>query len=236
MPNWCYGNVDFYGRSENIYKFIEDVKSTMNYEKSNGYRRCNMWFFLEKSGFNPDAYLKTQDTKIRPTLDGVDGDAWLKDTLVRCKSTNFRAYYCDEPYLWFDRCGIAACTVGIDSAWDLDVGLLNLISLRYNILYTFQADEVGMGLYYKGKNGILPTDPEDTVITCIYDETKDDYLPDRWCMSDNMDAVTNILDTQGYEYNVNTVEVVNTDEYPALGMYYDDENLQIGMSYDIDIS
>lgn len=246
MPNWCYGKIQFYGVKHNVLRLYEDIQSALQYDRNKKiWNRVNMWYFLEKTGFSPSAYLSTENERdaklIKDKNKDITDDSLNFATYLR--QTNLRAYFIDCDII-YDEYGMMGVEVQLDSAWNLDPALLFLISKKYEVIYRYTSFEPGCGFATKGAYGFLPL-PEEQFILNGYTEWKEgdnyEYESVEQRFNNRTDAEN--AEKQFRESNSDSEELwtgiipIDVDRVPPgiLGMYYEDINCIPGMIYDIEI-
>lgn len=239
MPNWCHGDIHFYGIKQNVERLYTDIQSALRYEKNTGWiNRVNMWYFLEKTGFSPRSYLDTSNNIFKMKNDGKFDKDRL-DLVMYLNELNFRAHFTDC-YVIYDEYGMMGIHVGIDSAWDLDQRLLFLISKRYEVIYDFYLYEPGMAFAGKGHYGFVPPIDDNYIMTAYkewecgeeeYDyDWKELFFYDLNTLTDSKKD----LEQDKYECTIIPIDIETRDPL-ILGMYYEDMNCIPGMVYEIEI-
>lgn len=246
MPNWCYGKIQFYGVKHNVLRLYEDIQSALQYDRNKKiWNRVNMWYFLEKTGFSPSAYLNTENERdaklIKDKNKDITDDSLNFATYLR--QTNLRAYFIDCDII-YDEYGMMGIEAQLESAWSLDPALLFLISKKYEVIYGYTSFEPGCAFATKGAYGFLPL-PEEQFILNGYTEWKEgdnyEYESVEQRFNNRTDAEN--AEKQFRESNSDSEELwtgiipIDVDRVPPgiLGMYYEDINCIPGMIYDIEI-
>lgn len=246
MPNWCYGKIQFHGVKHNVLRLYEDIQSALQYDRNKKiWNRVNMWYFLEKTGFSPSAYLNTENERdaklIKDKNKDITDDSLNFATYLR--QTNLRAYFIDCDII-YDEYGMMGIEAQLESAWNLDPALLFLISKKYEVIYGYTSFEPGCAFATKGAYGFLPL-PEEQFILNGYTEWKEgdnyEYESVEQRFNNRTDAEN--AEKQFRESNSDSEELwtgiipIDVDRVPPgiLGMYYEDINCIPGMIYDIEI-
>lgn len=245
MPNWCYGKIQFYGVKHNVLRLYEDIQSALQYDRNKKiWNRVNMWYFLEKTGFSPSAYLSTENERNAKLIKDKNKDITDKDLnfATYLRQTNLRAYFIDCDVI-YDEYGMMGIEVQLESAWDLDPALLLLISKKYEAIYEYVSFEPGCEFASKGAYGFLPL-PEEQFILSGYTEWKEgnNYEYESIEQHFNNRADVENAEKQFRQANLDNEELwtsiipIGPDQIPCiLGMYYEDINCTPGMVYDIEI-
>lgn len=151
MPNWCYTQVCFKGKPENIMRLKENIEAADEWSHRNpGF--CNIRYFLYISGFDTMSYRmrfnSVLDSNFRGTVYG----------------THLKPEECGEYLLYYPT---------FDTAWYMDYQLLQIISMIYDVEFSAYSEEPNMDVFVKCKNGNVDTYDFDYVIRPDYDQLEE---------------------------------------------------------------
>lgn len=133
MPNWCYTKVCFKGKPENINKLRADISKSTEWLHRNP-SWCNIRYFLSLSNFDTLSYLNTVSNQYDYNFRGSVYDTYLESE------------ECGEYLLYYP---------SFETAWWMDFGLLQIISMIYGVEFSAYSEEPNMGYYGKCKNGSI---------------------------------------------------------------------------------
>lgn len=151
MPNWCYTQVCFKGKPDNIMRLKRDVELANEWSHRNP-DFCNIRYFLSLSGFDTKSY----EIKIDNIL-----------------NSNFRGFIYDNA-LKPEECGSYILYYPtFETAWYMDNQLLQIISLIYDVEFSSYSEELNMGVFYKCRNGNVDTYDYDYLICPNYEQVEE---------------------------------------------------------------
>lgn len=157
MPNWCYTQVCFKGKPDNINRLATDIEIATEFTRENGSFWCNVRYFLSLSNFDTVSYSE----RFAPNY---------------YHPPTFRGYVYDNPNIKQCDDGDLCYYPYFEMAWNTDYELLELISLIYGVKYSAWSAEPGMGIYHKYRNDETINDNNyDTVIKPDYEQLEDAY-------------------------------------------------------------
>lgn len=227
MPNWCYTQVCFKGKPEDIQRLANDIrKATEFYHRNTMY--TNLRYFLRLNGFDTVSYLERFPGR---SLENLFSDMYppsfrgsVFDDNIKIENNGEYAYY----------------RVYFEMAWNMDYHVLSVISKLYNVEFSAYSEETGMQIYHKCKNGSVDEYQYDFIVLPDYEQLEDEMERDP-----KFDAVYEIpvysndyrddedvkeLIKRGISYDIENIEVV-----PApiiFGIYY---KYIYGVIYDDDL-
>ena len=223
MPNWCYTQVCFRGKPENIERLIKDVEAATKFH-SNNRLFCNIRYFMHLNGFDTVSYYERFKNKYIPNY----------------YDCNFRGSIIDgEEYEEED--GLVSYYPTFEMAWYTDYQLLQLISMIYDVKFSAYSEEPGCEIYDKCRNDssideydfdyIISPDYEqfEEALECDYNHEIEDLGYDNPVKDGDPEAEDMIrtLEKHGIEYNIKPIQ-----SYPVptpFGVYY---HYTYGVIYD----
>lgn len=215
MPNWCCSRVCFKGRNENIKRLQNDIELANEYAHRNP-MFCNIRYFLSLNGFDIVSYKERfdryEDTNFRGNI--------YSTVLAPEEYGEYSLYY---PYL--------------ETAWWMDNGLLQIISLIYDVKYSCFSEEPGMGIYTKCRNSELDVYDYDYCIRPDAEQLEEavdndpqfemDYIIPVKIGEPDTDEVLDLLKERNIDFEIEKIdEETPRDPY---GVYY---HYTIGVTYD----
>ena len=223
MPNWCFTRVCFKGKPDNINRLRSDIAKATEW----GYRNplwCNIRYFLSLSGFDAVSYEQRMINKYIPQMHDCNFRGNVFDTYLQSEE-------CGEYLLYYP---------SFETAWWMDYGLLQIISINYNVEFSAYSDEPGMGYYGKCKNGSIDTYDYDYRIIPNYEQLEEavennpeleiDYDIPVKIGDSNIESIIEELKKHNIEYNIGHIE---EEEAPKIyGIYY---HYKYGVCYDDEI-
>lgn len=211
MPNWCYAQVAFKGKTNKIKRLAKDISKAEKFNKQYGLQWMNLRYFFALNNFDTVSFAE----RYCMPLEGFPDFPYY--------SCNFRANIYDAIIEKINGESILYTT--FESAWYMDYKVLQIISMIYEVQYSAYAEEEGMGSFTKCNNGIDTYD-YDYIIRPDYDQfeklLEDD--PDteiRYINPVKREEEDNILD-ELEEYNIPYDTQIIEEEQPPLiyGVYY----------------
>lgn len=134
MPNWCYTQVCFRGKPENIERLIKDVEAAIKFGQDHR-TYCNIRYFMHLNGFDTVSYRERFQNKY----------------IHNYYDCNFRGSVIEgEDYEEDD--GLISYYPTFEMAWYTDYQLLQLISMIYNVKFSAYSEEPGCEVYDKCRN------------------------------------------------------------------------------------
>lgn len=217
MPNWCYTQVCFKGKPENIMRLKNNIELANEWSNRNsGF--CNIRYFLSLSDFDTVSYIERFSNRYDCNFRGTVYDTALKPD------------ECGEYLLYYPT---------LDTAWWIDYQLLQIISMIYDVEYSSYSEEPNMGYYSKCRNGNMDTYNFDYLIQPDYDQLEEamdddpqlelDYIIPVKIGEPDTDEVLDELKNRNIEFDIMSIE----NEYPPniYGVYY---HHIYGVTYDDD--
>ena len=216
MPNWCYSRICFKGKTENIKRLQNDIELANEYAHRNP-MFCNIRYFLSLNGFDIVSYKERfnsyHDTNFRGSI---------YSTVLAPEE------YIDDQSLYYPY---------TETAWWMDYGLLQIISLIYGVEYSCYSEEPGMAIYTKCRNSELDVYDYDYCIQPDYEQLEEaiyndpqleiDYLTPVKIGEPETDEILDLLKERNIEFE--TIQI--DEEVPPIpfGVYY---HYNIGVTYD----
>lgn len=218
MPNWCYSSVCFKGKTENIKRLQNDIELANEFAHRNP-MFCNIRYFLSLNGFDIVSYKERFDSHYDTNFRGSIYSN-------RCNPEDFN----DEYSLYYPY---------IETAWWMDYGLLQIISLIYNVKYSCYSEEPNMCIYTKCRNSELDTYDYDYCIRPDYEQMEEaidnnpeleiNYINPVKIGEPETDALLDLLKDNNIQFEIEPI----TEEAAPIpyGVYY---HYNIGVTYDSD--
>lgn len=208
MPNWCYTQACFTGEPYNIYKLKKDIDEAMMWRATNKYY-CNFRYFFNINGFNIDLYKRQYDY-----------DLLTRGYFINASLSFEYPGNMVKPRLY----------VTMDTAWDMDYRVLQLISIIYDVKFSAYSEEPMMGVYTKCRNSnddnydydftINVYSDSDEVIEKMDDLELDYYTPFKNGNPES-ERLIKTLKENGIQYRIENVEGY---QCPLIsGIYYDEK-------------
>lgn len=215
MPNWCYTQVCFKGKPENIRRLEKDVEAATQFH-SNNRSFCNIRYFMHLNGFDTVSY----------------AERYINKYIPRYYDCNFRGSVIDSEEEYELEDGIMVYYPTFEMAWYTDFQLLQLISMIYDVTFSAYSEEPGCQVYEKCKNNdsideydfdciISPDyDQFEEALEGDYDHEIDDLGYDNPVKmgDDDYNRIINVLKKHDIEYDIKVIET-----YPPpipFGVYY----------------
>lgn len=213
MPNWCYTQVCFKGKPENIIRLSEDIKKSMEWYYENNYNFCNVRYLLSLSNFDTVSYLERYYPSYFALIPNFRGSAFNTNCIIEECDDGDLLYY---PYF--------------EMAWNTDYELLQIISMNYNVEFSAYSEECGMGIRHTCRNCDMDIYNFDRVIIPNYEQLEEfnesnnysldiDYTNAVKKGSDDEKELLYTLKSSNIEYNT---EIIPSADVPDIyGIYYD---------------
>lgn len=209
MANSCFTSVCFSGDPYNIYKLSKDIQETLEWSSIN-YSYWNINYFFNINGVDLFRYNKSHDHR-----DHIS---------VRSSIVNFKLLF-EYP----GSMNMPKLYVGIDSAWDIDYGILSLISMIYNLEFSAYSEEPNLDVFEKCRNGKDTYFDYDYAIRIDIENDKDFYRIDdiglgyiNPCKSGDEEASI-IKQLKDNNFNYEKEMVTEIDPPLLYGIYYDEK-------------
>lgn len=226
MPNWCYTQVCFKGKPENIKRLEKDVEAATIFHRNNR-SFCNIRYFMHLNGFDTVSY----------------AERYINKYIPRYYDCNFRGSVIDSEEEYELKDGLMVYYPTFEMAWYTDFQLLQLISMIYDVTFSAYSEEPGCQVYEKCKNDdsideydfdciISPDyDQFEEALECDYDHEIEDIGYDNLVKEGDSDynRIINTLKKHDIEYCIKNIEC-----YPAptpYGIYY---HYMYGVVFDTD--
>ena len=219
MPNWCYTQVCFRGKPENIERLIKDVEKASKFRDDNKCF-CNVRYFMHLNDFDIVSYRERPhfyDCNFRGSI--MDGEEYEEEN------------------------GLVSYYPTFEMAWYTDFHLLQLISMIYDVKFSAYSEEPGCEVYDKCRNDTSIEEYDfDYIISPDYDQFEEalesdynheigDLGYDNPVKDGDPDAENMIrtLEKHGIEYEIKPIESCPVPI--PYGVYY---HYNYGVIYDTD--
>lgn len=218
MPNWCYTNVCFRGKVNNIQRLYDDIEKAVKWCNDNDYNYTNMSYFLSLNGFDTSSYLKryydetegfyTSQINFRGSIFGASIDYINKDT--------------DEAKLY----------AMLEMAWFTYYEVVQIIASIYNVEVCAYSEECGYHVFTRYENGNIGEYNYDVVVcpesdqTGIYmrDNVSDEVYNRPFSFHDEKEykEYVDFLNKNSISFNPIAVDKYSKDDLNIYGVYYCD--------------
>lgn len=215
MPNWCYTQVCFKGKPENIMRLKKDIEEANEWSHRNP-NYCNIRYFLSLSGFDTISYQYRFNSVLDGNFRGTVYDTHSKPE----EYPNYLLYY-----------------PSFDTAWYMDYQLLQIISIIYDVEFSAFSEEPNMGIFCKCGNGNIDTYNFDYIIRPDYEQLEEAMEDDPSLDIDydiavkigepDTDKILDTLNNLGIEFD--TIDITEEPIPLPYGVYYHFMN---GVIYD----
>lgn len=226
MPNWCYTQVCFRGKPENIERLAKDVDKATEFLRNNrGY--CNIRYFMQLNNFDTVSYRERFQNKYIPHY----------------YDCNFRGSVYSANYDIEDVTeeGYISYYPTFEMAWYTDYQLLQIISMIYDVKFSAYSEETGCQIYDKCRNDesideydfdfIISPDYEQ------YEEALEEGIDLDMCYVNpvkdgdaDMTYILKTLTSHDIKYDIQSVEALPVPS--PFGVYY---HYLYGVIFDTDI-
>lgn len=231
MPNWCYTQVCFKGKPENIKRLAKDIEAACTFGRNNrGY--CNIRYFMHLNNFDTVSYRERFQYKYIPHYYDCNFRGSVYGADYECEDD------LKDGYLYY--------YPTFEMAWHTDYQLLQLISMIYNVTFSAYSEEPSMEIFDKCSNDDSINEYDfDFIISPDYDQFEEvlygDNIDNRRDVEDigydnalkngdpEAESIINTLKKHNIEYNIIPIET-----YPApipFGVYY---HYMYGVTFDTD--
>ena len=220
MPNWCYTQVCFKGKPENIMNLRNDIALANEFTHKYGSMWTNLRYFLSLKGFDDVSYYERFPNRYyAPNFRGYVYDTRLAPE----EDGNYLLYY-----------------PTFDMAWDMDYEVLQIISMLYGVEFSAYSEESGMGIRHKCRNGDIDTYDFDYSIVPDYEQLEELFEKDPNFNDIDYDnpvkqgsigqkVILDMMKDHGIEYEIEHIPEVNVPT--PYGVYY---HFMHGVTYDTD--
>lgn len=138
MPNWCYTEVCFKGKPENIKRLDKDIEAATHFcHRNRSY--CNIRYFMHLNGFDTASYRERFMSKYIPHY-------------YDCNFRGSVSAYNEPDDELIDDEGYITYYATFEMAWYTDYQLLQLISMIYDVTFSAYSEEPGCQVYDKCSN------------------------------------------------------------------------------------
>lgn len=225
MPNWCYTQVCFRGKPENIERLRKDVEAANEF----GHRHmsfCNVRYLLSLQNFDTVSYYERFKNKYIPNYYDCNFRGNVFDTQFKSEEHND---------------GLVSYYPTFEMAWYTDYQLLQLISMIYDVKFSAYSEEPGCEIYDKCRNDSSIDEYDfDYIISPDYEQFEEalDENPEGLDLdynnavkqgSEEEAEIINILKERGITYGINPIETIPVPD--PYGVYY---HYNYGVIYDTD--
>ena len=214
MPNWCYTQICFKGKEEDIQRLHNDIQKCLQFDKRNPWH-CNLYYFYALNGIECTSYANKSD--------GYNG--------------MFRGYFYDSYIEDGDNSTHLYAT--LDTAWSIDYEIIFLICKMYNVEFSAYSEEPNMDIFMTCHNTKRPYYDYDTLIRPDYDQfdeaiEKEPNFDLDWYRAGNrndtwLQDYIDELKFRNIEYSIESIYEANYDDFPIQGVYY--STLPEGVTY-----
>ena len=211
MPNWCYTQTRFSGKKENIERLDRDIKRAHAFLERNGYRYCNLFYFLLLNGFDTESYAKSKDNGM-------------------IHKNNFRGFITNHCIDTEDE-ELSYLYPEFETAWWMDITVLHMIANMYDLKFSSYSEEPNTDLYQTCHNTDDKYYDLDIIIRPDYEQLEAEYEKDPkfdigYTFACNVNdpefiQVTKELEKRSIEYEVGDVPDVSNEPWYLHGVYYE---------------
>ena len=120
MPNWCFTQVCFKGKSENIERLANDIREATEFYYRNMYY-ANLRYFLYLNNFDSVSYVERF------------GERTIENLLSNNYPPSFRGSVFDQVTKIENHGDYSLYYASFEMAWNMDYHILSLISKMYDV-------------------------------------------------------------------------------------------------------
>ena len=214
MPNWCYTQVCFKGKPENIKRLVKDIEAACIFHSNNrGY--CNIRYFLYLNNFDTTSYIERCRYTHIPHLYNCNFRGSVYSADYECEDD------LKDEYLYY--------YPTFEMAWYTDYQLLQLISMMYDVTFSAYSEEPSMEIFDKCRNDDSINEYDfDIIITPDYDQFEEllegdnniDFGYENAVKygDEEFNHITNTLKKHNIEYDTITITAMPVPT--PFGVYY----------------